>query len=520
MKQQTFLKGAIILMAAGLINRILGFALRVVMVRYLGDEGIGLFSMIYPHYVTLVLLSTGGFTVAISKQISEKNALGDVRGVDKILRLALFFVLCTSFTIGTALFLNARWVAEHILSDLRTYYLLLAIAPALVFVSVASILRSYFQGLRTMTPTAVSQNIEQIVRISVSMYLISLLVDKGLRYGAAGAAIGITLGEFAGMMFLILLFAYHRLIKKGNDLLSRDLHSTPSSTTSYRKLFKDLCKIAIPVTVGRLVISIMYSVDAILIPNQLQQAGLSTVEATSQFGQLMGIALQIIFLPTVFTSSLTTSLVPTISDAMARNNIKAIRAKYHEVLRITSYIGIPGTLFFIFRGNEICHLLFNFAEAGSLLAILGIGAVATYYIHVAGGVLNGLGKPHLAVKNMIIASAFKIGGILTLASHPIFGIRGAAISISAGWIIGSIADFISIGRIIGFRMNIVHIILKPLLGTFVLYWALPVFDFFGMFLGLSTKIVTLFSISLSILLYFGWMILVGGFTKEDLNKFK
>lgn len=520
MKQQTFLRGALILLIAGFINRIMGFVLRVVMVHYLGDEGIGLYSMVFPIYVTFILLSTAGFPVAVAKLVSEKNAVGDVRAVDRLFRLSMIFVLGTSLMLALILCLTARWMAEFVLSDLRTYRLLLAIAPALIFVSAASVLRSYFQGLRTMTPTAISQTIEQAVRIGATMLLVMWLAGRGLSYAAAGAAMGITMGELSGMFILILFFIYHRFFKKGNDLLSRDLHTAPPTTYTYTRAFKDLLKLAIPITFGRVIVALAYSMDAVLIPGQLQKAGLTVAEATSQFGQLTGIALQILFLPTIFSVALTTSLVPTISDALARDNMQTIRVKYHEVLRITFYMGIPATLFFVFRGRAICELLFNFPEAGSLLAILGICAISTYFIQIAGGVLNGLGKPHLSVKNMLLGAGFKLGGLLTLTSHPLFGIKGAAISLAAGWFVSSIADFISIGRIVGFRMDLVHLVGKPFLGTLLLYGALPVFDLAGAFFGLGAKGTTLFSIVLSILCYFIWMILVKGITKEDLAKFK
>lgn len=520
MKQQTFLKGAVILMVAGLINRVLGFVLRVVMVHYLGDEGVGLYSMIYPIYVTFILLSTAGFPVAVSKLVSERNAMGDVRGLEKVFRLALCFVIGMSLILGVVLIFTSRWISQYLLSDLRTQRLLLAIAPALVFVAVASTLRSYFQGLRTMTPTAVSQTIEQIVRIGSTMLLVAWLVERGLSFGAAGAAFGITLGEFAGMAVLIVMFFRHRVMRGGADLLAMEPALAPPTKYRYRQAFKDMISLAIPITAGRVVLSLMYSLDAMLIPSQLQLAGLSVADATSLFGQLSGIALQVIFLPTVISSALTTSLVPTISDALARQRIDLIRAKYHDVLRITCYIGIPATLFFCFRGNEICLLLFNFADAGPLLSLLGVGAVFTYFEHVAGGVLNGLGKPHLAVKNTIIGAAFKIGGLVTLVGHPMFGIKGAAISIAAGWITGSLCDFITIGRIIGFRMNATHIFLKPLLGTLILYWALPVFDLVGISLGGGERLTMLLTLIISVVFYLAWMVVVKGLSREDMQKFK
>ncbi len=520
MKQQTFLQGAIILAIAGFLNRILGFILRIVMVHYLGDEGVGLYSMIYPIYVTLILLSTAGFPVAIAKLVSEKNAQRDTRAAMRILKVSFTCLLGSSLAITLLLIFSAKWVAVTLLSDIRTYRLLLAIAPSLIFVTIASILRSYFQGLKTMTPTAISQTIEQLIRIGSSFILIALLIKQGLQYGATGAAIGITLGEFSGMITLVIIFITHRFIRNGNDLLTTDLRSAPPTQYTSRHALKDLFKLGVPITIGRLVISLMYTLDAIMIPSLLQRSGLSVAEATSQFGQLTGIALQIIFLPNIINNALTTSLVPSVSDALARNKMNAIREKYHEVLRITTYIGFPASLFFIFRGNEICQLLFNFPEAGSLLSLLGFGALATYFVHVAGGVLNGLGKPQIAVKNMIIGTSFKLGCLYVLTGHPLFQIKGAAIALSIGWNIGAIADFISIGRIVGFKMNLTHILFKPLSGCLLLYWVLPLMENLGFNFGLHPRLITLYTIIVSIVFYLGWMILVQGVTKKDLQKFK
>lgn len=520
MKQQTFLKGAVILTIAGFLNRILGFFLRVVMVHYLGDEGVGLYSMIYPVYITLILLSTVGFPVAIAKLVSEKNAQKDVRAVMRILKTSIIFLLGTSLTMTIILVCSARWIAINLLSDIRTYRLLLAIAPSLVFVTMASVFRSYFQGLKTMTPTAVSQTIEQLIRIVASVFFITFLTQRGIQYGATGAALGITMGEFSGIATLLVIFVIHRIIRNGNDLLSIDIQQAPQTTYSFPQAFKDLFKLGLPITIGRLVISLMYTIDAILIPSQLQRGGLTIAEATSQFGQLTGIALQIIFLPTIISTALTTSLVPSIADALARNQLQKIRDKYHEVLRITFYIGFPASLFFIFRGSQICILLFDFPEAGILLTLLGLGAISTYFIHVAGGVLNGLGKPHLAVKNLIIGASFKLGFLLTLVSHPLFGIKGAALSLAIGWIVSSIADFISIGRIIGFGMNFYHLLIKPLAGCVLIYLLLPLMDSLAIFLGLTPKLVTLFTLIISAIVYLIWMIIIKGISKEDLKKFK
>jgi len=182
MKKQSFLQGALILMIAGLINRSIGFVLRLFLVRVIGDEGLGLFQMVYPFFMTLLLICTAGFPVAISKLIPERLAQNDQEGSYSLLKITLVFVSLTSIIISFLLYFSAEFIAEHIFSDQRTYFILLAIIPALIISPVAASLRSFFQGYHTMIPTAVSQIIEQLSRMIATLILINMISYLGIKY--------------------------------------------------------------------------------------------------------------------------------------------------------------------------------------------------------------------------------------------------------------------------------------------------------------------------------------------------
>ncbi|MFW5971864.1 MAG: putative polysaccharide biosynthesis protein [Bacillota bacterium] len=519
MKKQSFLQGALILMIAGLVNRILGFVLRIILVRTIGDEGLGLFQMTYPFFMTLLLICTAGFPVALSKLIPEKMASNDIRGSYNLLKVSLIFVLSMSLSIILIVYFSADFISTNIFSDSRTYIILLAILPALLISSLAACFRGFFQGMHTMIPTAISQITEQISRLLSTLIIISSVSYLGLKYQAAGIALGISIGEFCGLLLLIILFVYNIF----NNISNKKTITKKISVNLKHNYFSDLKNIAhlaIPITIGKIIHSIMMSGEAILIPRQLQLNGLSVQEATSIYGQLSGMVEQVLFLPTVITIALTISLVPNISDACARNNFKKIRNNYIDIIRICCYLGFPMTVIFYRMGSDICDLLFGYPQAGRLLAVMAFSSTFIYFLQVSHGMLNGLGKPHLSVINLGIGSALKLAGIFYLTAK--LGIEGAAISIGLGIALSALLNFLSIGHNIGYSINIKESIIKPLLASTFIYYSIPLFNHAlkNLSFNINHKIHTIIIMFIMITLYLIIMILIKAIKSEDLKRFK
>ncbi|MFW6238360.1 MAG: oligosaccharide flippase family protein, partial [Halanaerobiales bacterium] len=175
MKKQSFFAGAFVLTAAGFINRLLGFLLRMLIVRQIGDEGLGLFQMVYPLYITSLLLATAGFPVAISKLIPERLAEDRIPGVLHYLKVTVIILSLSGTSLALILLFSAHFLTTTILSDPRTYFPLLGLLPALVICPLASAFRGFFQGHRTMIPTAVSQLTEQISRFLATVTIIYII---------------------------------------------------------------------------------------------------------------------------------------------------------------------------------------------------------------------------------------------------------------------------------------------------------------------------------------------------------
>jgi len=510
MKKQSFLEGAFILMISGLITRVMGFVLRIILVKYVGDEGLGLFQMVYPFYMTLLLISTAGFPVAISKLIPERIANKEKSGAFHLLKVALSFTTFMGVITSLSLYLSADIIAHYLYSDPRTYLIFIAISPALIICPIGATLKGFFQGFHNMNPTSLSRIIEQLTRIIATLIIINMVSSLGLKYQAAAIALGVAVGEVFSL--LLLLYMFLRFIR------NHKRKKITAKKYTFLKDFKKITKLAVPITTGRLITSLMMSARAILIPRQLKLSGSTTVEATSLYGQLSGMAMQLVLLPTVITIALTTSLIPSISEAYAKNNMKKIKRNYRDIIRITTYLGFPVTIIYISRGSEICNFLFSLPEAGQILSSLALSSTFIYFLHVSSGMLNGLGKPELSVRNLTTGSLIQLSGIYFLTTTLQPGILGATTAITAGYAISAILNFFSIGNIIGFHFDIKNEYFKPLFCSTLLLLINPYLD--RLFIYFIPPVKTAATLLCLLILYLLSMLAVKAITRKDIKRFK
>ncbi len=500
-------------MVAGLLNRILGFVLRIIMVRIIGDEGLGLFQMVAPLFFTFSIITTLGLPVAISKFMSEEIAHNRYRNGLKIFKISMVLVLVFSIVIVTLVASQAKFIAKNLLNDLRTYYIILAIVPALFFVSLSSVLRGFFQGLRIMTPTAVSQIIEQLSRMIITLLLLFKIMDASLKSQSLAPAIGISAGEMVGFLTLsVILLYYLPQIRRYKD---------KEKAESTGQIIKKLFKYGIPIACGRLVASLMYTIEAITIPGRLQEVGYSISQATAFYGQLSGMVIQLIYLPTIITIALSSNLVPAISESLAQHNYQAIRKRSQAAIRLTIYFGFLASIIFFLVPHQICDLLFNHPQAGDILRIITLPAIFMYLAQIFGGILQGLGKPNQVVKNSIIALIVELSLIYSVVYfQQSWALKLIVWAMALRYIIVAILNYHSISKIIKLKLPLRHIFLKPLLAGVLLTLILPQlyklseYIFANNFWSLSLSII------ISTLFYFTFLILTDGITMNDLKKIK
>ncbi|HEY9576799.1 MAG TPA: stage V sporulation protein B, partial [Pseudobacillus sp.] len=317
-----FLKGTLVLMAAMFITKILGFVNRIVIARLIGEEGVGLFMMVFPSFILVVTLTQMGLPVAISRSIAAAEARGDVAKMKRILAVSLSITLSLSLLFTPALLLLAPYLSKVLFTDPRTYYPLIAITPAIPIIAVSSVLRGYFQGRQNMKPAAYSQILEQIVRIGLIALFTKKMLPYGIEFAAAGAMAAAACGELISLLYLLLMFRFNKTF-----LLRRRFFR---AVRTGKETAKELFEVAIPTTGSRMIGSLAWFFEPIVVTHSLAIAGVTAIAATKQYGVLTGYALPVMFLPSFVTLALSTSLVPAVSEAYAKKQHQLLEHRVQE----------------------------------------------------------------------------------------------------------------------------------------------------------------------------------------------
>ena len=292
MVKDKFLRGALILTAAGLMVKLIGAFNRILLSRLLGGEGIGLYQMAYPVYLLMVSVSSAGIPIAISIIVAEKIARNDYAGAGRIFRVSLGLMVVTGIFFALALYGMAGFLIDNnIIRDERAYQALIALTPAVFFATILASFRGYFQGHQMMTPPAVSQILEQFVRVVTMVVLAYYLLPYGLEYAAAGAAFGAVPGAVTGLIVLSFFYARYR---KNWQQQSAENNIAPQE--SIKQIAVRLVKLALPVSCANIMLPVVTGIDMLIIPGRLGAAGHTVEQATTRFGYCAGMGQPLVML--------------------------------------------------------------------------------------------------------------------------------------------------------------------------------------------------------------------------------
>lgn len=498
-KKQSFIKGAIILGLASFIAKLMGLFFRWPVTMIIGDEGIGLYQLAYPVYMFIVSIMAG-FPIAISRMISERVALGKGLQAYNIFKYSFFILTLIGAVSSLFMFLGASFLIKIFKWRQDAYYSLIAVAFAPLFVSIMDSLRGFFQGLQMMELPAISQIIEQIGRVIVGVSLTYLLVSYGISYGAAGASFGATAGALIGCIFLLIGFFRKREIIK--PYLS-------GKENGYKDNYIfELLSIAVPISLGMAVSSIMVLIDSVLVPSRLLAAGFSEKIATKLYGQLSGKAHVLINVPLSFSIAFSTSLVPAISEVKAVRNVGKIKSRAESAVKVAMILGISSATGLFILADPILHMIFpGKSEGAEILQILSISVIFIVMAQTLIGVLQGAGHVISPVKNMLIGSLFKSVSVYVLTGMPYLNIKGAAISSIVGYAIAAVLNLKDAMKYTFIEFDIDKMLLRPLFSAVVMGFSVYiVYNKTIEILG-SNSICTIISIITGIIVYIAMLII-------------
>lgn len=509
-QKDPFLRGALILTIAGVFVKLIGSVNRILLSRLLGGEGIGLYQMAYPLYLLALSISSAGIPVAISIVVAKKAAQEDWLGTRRVFRISLYFLTATGLLFSFIMAWGADWlIQEEWVRDPRAFWSLAALAPAILFVTIISSYRGYFQGLQLMTPTAMSQIAEQVLRVLVMVALAYLLLPYGLEYAAAGASFGAVPGAVAA--FLVLIY-YDRKLKSQFPLQTSALKQESSWS-----IVKQLVRLALPVSAAHIMIPIVASIDLLIVPRQLEVAGFTTTEATELFGYLTGMAIALVNLPAIVTGALATGLVPAIAASKALKNLRAVSMKFELSLRLSQILTIPSFIGLYLLAGPISQMLYGTPNAADCIAVLSVGIFFLGIHQVSTGVLQGLGHTSLPVVSLFLAALFKIVLSFYLTAQPGLGILGAAWASVADFALAAFINLLIVYKKVAYTFpwrNLVHVILAS---TLMAVSVLLTYDQLMTWQDQNT-FATLLVILQGSLVYVLSLVLVGGLHRQDIEK--
>ena len=529
-KKNSFFGGAAILTAGIIIVKLIGALYKIPLGNIISEAAFADFNTAYYIYSLLIIISTGGLPVALSKMVSEANALGQGNQVKKIFRLSLM-TFCSLGIVCCLIMVRFPNQLAQLMNNTHSAPSILALAPALFFICPLSALRGYFQGHSLMTPTAVSQIIEAACKLAIGLALATLLVSQGAEdsYTAAGAIFGVSVGCALGMVYTLACYRSHR----------RTLPASNDVPSSSREILSTLIKLAIPITLASSVIAIANILDTSLTFGRLQEAAGFTEDQARVLKGVYDKALTLYNLPSAFMTPLTVSVIPAVSAARAVRNHRLGAQVSETALRTTALIAIPAGVGLCALSRPIIRLLYPSTDvelAGWMLSVLGMASICVCFMLVCNSIMQAHRLVSLPMITTIIGCVLKIVLTYLLVGNPQINIRGGSISTLVCFAMICLLDLVIIKFALPRSLSYRRVFVKPILASVVmgfaawavygllsrLLFSLSPFQSLAedgqtvMLSGAGNALSVLGAIGVGMILYFALILLTRAISREDL----
>ncbi len=514
-KNKTFVGGAVILGLAGLIVKLLGAAFRIPLGNIIGADGMGYYQTAYPIYNLFLTLAIAGIPTAIARMVAERYAVDKPAEAQRVFKVSTLLLFITGVVTSSLLFFGAPLITG-LIKEPDAVYCMRAIAPALFFCPLMSSFRGFFQGRQNMRPTATSQVVEQVFRVALGLGLAVLLLGRGTHIAAAGASFGATAGGLFG--FLCMLFIYLRSRKSIQAELAG---GNGTAEESVKSILRDILMIAIPITIGSAVLPIINTIDTAIVKSRLIAIGYSSEAARGLYGELTGMAAPLINFPQVLTQAVSMSLVPVVASAAKRKETAFMQSSIALGIRYALLISVPCAIGMSVLSKPIMLLLYpaqreSAVNASSCLTILAISVIFLGCVHTLTGILQGIGKQTVPVRNLAVGACAKILVTYCLTGIESLNVRGAAFGTLTAYAVAAVLDYLAVLKYTGTKVNYVLTVAKPLISAGVMgaaAWAS-----YRLISGhLGNAFSTLISIGIGALIYVVMIFVTGSITLAEVE---
>ncbi len=387
--ENKFIQSTIILIIGGFISKVLGMFIKIILTRVISIDGIGLYSLIMPTFNLFITLCSLGLPVAISKLVSERR-----RRSKRIVLSIIPIVIMFNLLLIIILFCIAPFLSEKLLHNRDTYYPLLSIGFTLPFICISSILKGYFFGKEKMFPTTLANICEQLVRLFLTFTIVSHLIEYSLTYAVCGVVLINILSEGISIVVLMLY------LPKNKKISIRDFR--------YDKgILKDLLDISLPTTGSRLIGSISYFLEPIILTYTLNKVGYTNSFITLEYGIINGYVYALLLLPSFFTLAISSSLLPVISNSYSRCDYKYSKYKIKQAIILSLMIGIPCTILFMFIPEFFLKLIYNTNEGVIYIKMIAPIFLLYYVQGPLTTAMQGMNKARLAMMGTLYGAIIR-----------------------------------------------------------------------------------------------------------------
>ena len=471
-KAKSVAKGISILGIAGIICKVIGLLFNIPL-SMIGESDIkvaDIFSLVYPTYTLLLTVSSAGLPVAVSRMVAGFLVSNDVRNARNTFQIALKVLFTVGFFFSLIMALLNGVLVNNVGSP-RTSLGFYAITPCVMIVCVLSAFRGFFQGQQNMVPTAISQLIEQVGKVMVSLPLayIGVHVYHNLEYAAAGALLGITLAEAIAAGYMIVRY-YKK--KKEFESIPQAAYEKPWES---KKLLRRLILISIPITVSACIIPLSGFIDSSMMIKRMMVAGLSLDEATRNFGTYEGAVIRLINIPTALALAISMSMVPSVSARYSVHDMNGVRRESHTGMRFAFLIGFPCSVgMSILAGNIVSFFYadawnqYRIQLASELLTFSAITVVLFTAVQATSSILQGLRKQNIPMYSMIAGVAVKIILNYILIGTPGIDIHGGPYASIACYGIVMIINMIYVCKYAEMKFNWLDWLVRPGLASAIM----------------------------------------------------
>ncbi len=399
-QKNTLIKGTFLLTFSGFFCRLLGFFYRIFLSHTFGEEGVGLYQLIFPIYTFCFALTSSGLETAISRTVAQKSAQGKQIEALRTLQAGLLISFLLSLTCLFTLQEHAMYIATHFLHDSRCTPLIELLSYAIPFASIHSCIIGYCYGIKNAKIPAVSQIVDPIVRIATVLLLCYFYSKNTNQPPIVFTILGLISGELASTLLSIIQlngFSFHLCT-----------HSSPLLILAQ---LKALIPLSFPLTLNRIILSFLTAVEGVSIPSRLQLYGYNVKDSLSLYGVLTGMALPCILFPSAITNSLAVLLMPEIASCQATKNLKKLHSLIVRSFSSCLILGLSCCLFFLLFGPFIGSFLFKSKAAGTFIITLAWICPFLYLNTTLLSILNGLGKVSITFIINSIGLSVRILGV-------------------------------------------------------------------------------------------------------------